>query len=186
MNKSLGLLTFFLSISLCFADTMIDEVAVELPTYPIKPNVYTDYNFESTVKIPVNLKILEEIHSEADIYEGQIIKFKVAKDVIYKNEVVIYRGTIVPTKVSVIITSGMNGIPASVIFREFEIEGIANGQFTDSYEVFGQDRSLLVFPLKWALTPLPPTGTLTNFIKGGHVKVKKKTPITLYYYPEWK
>lgn len=185
MNKFLVFLTFFLSISFCFADTMVDEVAMKLPTYPIKPKVYTDYNFESTVKIPVNLKILEEIRSETDIYEGQIIKFKVARDVIYKDKVVIYRGTIVPAKVSVIITSGMNGIPASVIFRDFEIEGITNGQFTDSYEVFGQDRSLIVFPLKWALTPIPPTGTLTNFIKGGHVKVKKKKNITLYYYPEW-
>lgn len=186
MNKFLVFLTFFLSMSVCFADTMIDEVANKLPTYPIKPKIYTDYNFESTVKIPVNLKILEEIRSESDIYEGQIVKFKVVRDVVYKEKTIIPRGTIVLAKVSVIITSGMNGIPASVIFRDFKIKQITVGQLSDSFEVFGQDRSLLVFPLKWALTPLPPTGTLTNFIKGGHVKVKRKTPITLYYYPEWK
>ena len=53
------------------------------------------------------------------------------------------------------------------------------------YEVFGQDRSLIVFPLKWALTILPPTGSLTNFIKGGHAKVKTNKTITLYYHPNW-
>lgn len=186
MNKSFVVLFFLFSTAFCNAEILTDEVAAKLPTYPIKPKVYTDYNFESTEKIPVNLKILEEIRSESDIYEGQIVKFKVVRDVVYKEKSIIPRGTIVTAKVSVIITSGMNGIPASVIFRDFEVQHIVAGQLSDSFEVFGQDRSLLVFPLKLALTPLPPTGTLTNFINGGHVKVKRKTPITLYYYPEWK
>lgn len=186
MNKFLAFLMFMFSISFCNAETVTDEIAAKLPTYPIKPKVYTNYNFEATTKIPVNLKIIEDIQSESDIYEGQIIKFKVARDVFYNNKVVIHRGTVVLATVSVIVTSGMNGIPASIIFRDFEIDNVNSGQITDSYEVFGQDRSLLVFPLKWVLTPLPPTGTLTNFIKGGHAKVTKKTPVTVYYYPEWK
>lgn len=186
MNKFLCLLFLLISTSACFAENVIDEVATTLPRYPIKPIIYTDYNFESTTKIPITLKILEEIRSESELYEGQIVKFKVVRDVIYKDKVVIHRGTTVPATVSVIVTSGMNGIPASVIFRDFEIAGINPGQITDSYEIFGQDRSLLVFPLKWVLTPLPPAGSLTNFIKGGHVKVKRKKPIVVYYHPEWK
>lgn len=185
MNKFLVLLFFLVSASICFAETITDDVALALPKYPVKPSVYKKYNYESTVKLPVTLKILEEIHSESELYEGQIVNFKVVKDVVYNDKVVIHRGTIVPSKVSVIVTSGMNGIPASVIFRDFEIRGLMAGQISDTYEIFGQDRSLWVFPLKWALTPLPPTGTLTNFIKGGHVKVKRKSPITVYYYPEW-
>ncbi len=66
----------------------------------------------------------------------------------------------------------MNGIPASIIFDDFKIDGITPGQVTDTLEVFGQDRTYFVFPLKWALTFLPPTGSLTNFIKGGHVRVR--------------
>ena len=80
----------------------------------------------------------------------------------------------------------MNGIPASVILGDFEMENISKGQFSNSIEVFGQDRSLIVFPLKWALTILPPSGSLTNFIMGGHVKIKEKKILTVYYYPEWK
>ena len=79
----------------------------------------------------------------------------------------------------------MNGIPASIIFDNFKIQGISSSQLDESFEVFGQDRSLWVFPLKWALTPLPPTGSLTNFIKGGHVKVKRGKILTIYYHPHW-
>ena len=79
----------------------------------------------------------------------------------------------------------MNGIPASIIFNIFDIEGINKNSLSDSYEASGQKRSLLVFPLKWALTPIPPTGSLTNFIKGGHARLKIKKPIVIYYYPEW-
>ena len=52
-------------------------------------------------------------------------------------------------------------------------------------EKFGLDLSLLVFPIKWALTFLPPTGSLTNFILGGHASIKENKIIELYYYPNW-
>ena len=39
--------------------------------------------------------------------------------------------------------------------------------------------------MKWALTILPPSGSLTNFIKGGHAKLKTNEVIELYYYPDW-
>ena len=143
------------------------------------------YNFESTVKIPIKLTIDKEISSEKDVYEGQIVNFKALRTVQYNHNCIIKRGDIVPARVKVVISSGMNGIPASIIFGDFKINGIKSAQIDESFEVFGQDRSLLVFPLKWALTPLPPTGSLTNFIKGGHVKVKKNKIITIYYHPEW-
>lgn len=161
MNKLLTFMFLFLIGSTCFAT-----------------------NFESTVKLPIKLTIADEIRSEKDIYEGQLINFKVVNTVKYKN-VEIKKGDIVPARVKVVITSGMNGIPASIIFGDFRINNITSAQLDESYEVFGQDRSLWVFPLKWALTPLPPTGSLTNFIKGGHVKVKKNKVITIYYHPEW-
>ncbi len=161
MNKLFVLLFVFLFGSACFA-----------------------HNFESTVKIPVKLAIMEEISSEKDIYEGQEVNFKVLNTVKY-NDVVINRGDVVPARVKVVITSGMNGIPASIIFGDFKISGVSSTQLDETVEVFGQDRSLWVFPLKWALTPLPPTGSLTNFIKGGHVRVTKNKVITLYYHPFW-
>lgn len=148
-------------------------------------NVCFAANFESTVKIPIKLSIVDEISSEKDVYEGQIVNFKAVNTVQYNNKNIINRGDIVPARVKVIISSGMNGIPASIIFDDFRIQGISSCQIDEVKEVFGQDRSLWVFPLKWALTPLPPTGSLTNFIKGGHVKVKNNKVITIYYHPYW-
>lgn len=170
----------------CFSDEIIqDEVALRLSDNLQETEKYTHYNFESTKKLPVKMRVLNEIKSEKNLYEGQVVEFKTTKNVIYQNQILIPKNSIIKSKVDLIITSGMNGIPASVIFSEFESDYIKTGQFSGCYEVFGQDRSLIVFPLKWALTILPPTGSFTNFIKGGHVKLKENKTITIYYYPEW-
>ncbi len=143
------------------------------------------YNYESTLEIPIKLSVQEEIKSEKDIYEGQVINFKAVNSVLYNNNYIVKRGDIVPARVKVIIKPGMNGIPGSIIFDEFKVQGISQSQLTSKAEAFGQDRSYLVFPLKWALTILPPTGSLTNFIMGGHAKLKTNKIITIYYHPEW-
>ncbi|MGN1153852.1 MAG: hypothetical protein ACI4S3_07465, partial [Candidatus Gastranaerophilaceae bacterium] len=109
----------------------------------------------------------------------------VDSDVIYNDVVKIKAGTPVQAKVETIISSGMNGIPASIILGDFQIPNISQAQLDDSYEIIGQDRSLIVFPLKWALTILPPTGSLTNFIKGGHARLGTNKIIKLYYHPNW-
>jgi hypothetical protein len=185
MNKTLFFLITFIFLSNNFVSAIQDEVASKLSKYQPEVEIYNDYNFESFEKVPIKLKIVEPIKSETDVYEGQKVKFKVAKDVFYKEKIIFKRGTIFDAKISVIISTGMNGIPASIIFSDFKPENYVEGQFEDSYEISGQDRSWFVFPLKWALTPLPPTGSLTNFIMGGHAKINYKKRITLYYYPEW-
>ncbi len=150
-----------------------------------KPYKNLNYNYQSTKKIPVKIFIKEKIKSELDLYEGKTVDFIVSGDVYYNKRLIIPSGKIIKAKVGTIIKNGMNGIPASIIFDSFEIEGIKQSQISDSVEVFGQDRSLIVFPLKWALTFLPPTGSLTNFIKGGHAKLKPGKILKIYYYPEW-
>ena len=185
MNKIFMILFLFLTTLPCFAEINSDEVADRLPRAVMQPKVYNNYDFSSTSKVPIKLKIVEPIKSESEVYEGQFIDFRVARDVVYNEQIIVKRGTDVTARVSVIITSGMNGIPASIIFKDFKIEGLEKGQISSVYEAFGQDRSLIVFPLKWALTILPPTGTLTNFIKGGHVKIKSNKLIKIYYYPNW-
>ena len=186
MNRLIMALGLLLFTPFCYAQNITDDIADTLSQNLEPVKVYRDYNFESTVKIPIRMKIVDDIKSENDLYEGQILKFKITKDVLYKNKVIVKRGDIVPARVSVVITPGMNGIPASIILSDFKINGITDGQLTTTYEFFGQDRSLWVFPLKWALTPIPPTGSLTNFIKGGHAKIRSQKPIEIYYYyPEW-
>lgn len=185
MNKLVLFLFLFFICPYCVAEIIQDDVANELPKAVMQPYVYEKYNFESTEKVPIQVKIIKEIKSEFDIYEGQFIDFKVIKDVVYKDRVIAKSGDIITARVSVIITPGMNGIPASIIFKDFCMDGAPKSRFINSYEVFGQDRSLLVFPLKCALTILPPSGSLTNFIMGGHAKLNKKKTITIYYYPDW-
>ena len=185
MNKFLSFLFLLFSSSVCFAQSISDEVAEGLPKAVKQPRVYADYNFESTNKVPVCLKVVEGFKSEEDLYEGQFVDFKVAKDVLYNDKVIIARGTPVLARVAVVISPGLNGIPASVIFKDFEIEKLFKGQLSDTYEIFGQDRSLWVFPLKWALTILPPSGSFTNLIMGGHAKLSVKKHITINYYPDW-
>lgn len=187
MNKLLLLfcLIFFTCLT-SSADIVEDDIALKLSKIQEPSKTYLNYNYESTVKVPITLKIIEPILSETDLYEGQILDFKIAKDVHYNDNVIFKRGDKVQAKIGVIISPGMNGIPASIILKDFQTEKNIKGQLSSTYEIFGQDRSLWVFPLKWALTPLPPAGSLTNFICGGHAKLKTKKIITIYYYPEWK
>ena len=149
------------------------------------PIVQEEYNYQDTTRIPVKLSILNEIKSEKDIQEGQILEFKVVENVIYHREKLVSKGSLATARVETIIDNGMNGIPASIILGDFKVGNLKSSRLSTDYEKYGMDFSLLVFPLKWALTPLPPTGSLTNFIKGGHVRIKERDTITIFYHPNW-
>lgn len=188
MNKIIFMTLLLFSISLpCFSEIVKDDFAdayfKNIQTE--KPKPHLNYNYENTAKVPIKLHITEAIKDENSVYEGQPVTFRVVSDVVYKGKIIIPQGTTVPARVETIISSGMNGIPASIIFGDFKFENIDSNKIDYTYERFGQDRSLWVYPLKWALTILPPTGSLTNFIKGGHAKLKTNKIIELNYYPEW-
>lgn len=150
-----------------------------------KPEINSEYNFENTDIVKIKLVIDSDIKSENDICEGEKIIFKTVEDVYYNNQLIIKKGTSVPAKIETIISPGMNGIPASIIIGNFQIENISKKQLVDTIEIYGQDRSLWVYPFKWLLTPLPPTGSFTNFIKGGHAKLSSKKELSIDYHPHW-
>lgn len=188
MNKIIFTTLLLFSISLpCFSEIVKDDFAdayfknINLT----KPEPHLNYNYESTEKVPIRLHITEDIKNENSVYEGQPVTFRVVSDVVYRGKIIITKGTTVPARIETIIASGMNGIPASIIFGDFKFENIDADKIDYTYERFGQDRSLWVYPLKWALTILPPTGSLTNFIKGGHARLKTNKIIEINYYPEW-
>lgn len=188
LNFSILLLSLLLVSGKCFsADIVKDELVEKTLAGKEFENPYKPYkyNYEDTRSIPVRLSIISDINSEKDIQEGQDIVFIVRNDVYFKGKKIIKKGDWVYATVETILKSGMNGIPASIIFSDFRFEGLESAKFTDTFEKFGQDRSLWVFPLKWALTPLPPTGSLTNFIKGGHAKLKTGEVFEIYYHPYW-
>ena len=149
-----------------------------------KPIAHTEYNYESTEKVPIKLRINKKI-KDNNVYEGQELEFVVLYSTVYKKKVIIPKKTLVKARVETVISSGMNGIPASIIIGNFIIPNVPQSKISNTYEVIGQDRSLVVFPLKWALTILPPTGSLTNFIMGGHAKLSTDDTIEIYYYPNW-
>ena len=118
--------------------------------------------------------------------EGQELEFRVIEDVFYKRKYVVKKDQIIKARIEMIVTSGMNGFPAEIIVDNFEIPNINKSQLISTYSKVGQNRSLIVYPIKWALTWLPGVGSFTNFIRGGHAKIKPKEVVTIYYYPEWK
>ena len=85
-----------------------------------------------------------------------------------------------------IVESGMNGIPYYIYLGDFEIEGLESSKIMADYHKTGLNLVYWVYPFKWALTFLPPSGMLTNLIKGGHAKITTADVITVYYFPEWK
>ena len=189
MNKLFcSVLLFILSFTTCFAQELLkDDFAVQTVSAEklVKPVANLDYNYQDTDVVKIPLFIVHPIKSEKDLYEGQRIKFRVAQKVYYNKKVVARNGQILTARVETIIKNGMNGIPASIILGDFDLPPLKKSRLSASYEHFGLDLSMLVFPLKWALTPLPPTGSLTNFIKGGHANIRGYETVAIYYHPNW-
>lgn len=148
--------------------------------------VFADsYDFSSTKCIPIKMTIRNELSTKNPIPEGSEIKFRIIEDVKYNGKFIVKRGEIVQARVGTIITSGMNGFPAEIIIDDFRISNIDESKLISEFTKKGQNRCLWVYPLKWALTPIPFVGSLTNLIKGGNAYLKPSDIVTVYYYPEW-
>ena len=144
------------------------------------------YNYQDTTSIPIELNVFNELSSKDEIYEGQEINLRVKNDVVYNNKVIVSKGTIAKTKIETIVTKGMNGFPAEIILDNFKIDGIKDSQLISKYKKAGRNFAILIYPIKWALTPIPFVGSLTNLIHGGEAKIKETDVITIQYYPNWK
>lgn len=189
MNKVFSLLfSMFLFSSLStFAferDTFIEESLekqnIEKPIQNLK------YDYTAVDKIPIKLQIQTPITTKNDsIVEGQPIDFVVREDVKYNHRVVIPKGTKATAVIQTYQSRGMNGIPAIIVLDDFEIPNLDKSKLKDDYIKRGQDRSYIVFPIKWALTLIPFAGYSTNLILGGHAHIKKRHNVIIYYYPKW-
>lgn len=144
------------------------------------------YDYSDTQSIPIKLSILEEVTSKSGAVESQSLFFRVRDDVIYNGRTIAKKNDVVKAKLETVIPRGMNGFPAELIVDNFNFPEIKKSQLVSTYTKKGMNRSLWVYPLKWALTPIPFAGSFTNFIMGGEAKIKKTDIITVYYYPNWK
>lgn len=184
-KKSLSfVISLFLLSGMSFAQTndiVMDEL---LKSKNIKtPIINKSYNYEDLEYKSIKLRIINEVKTELDLNDGDKLCFEVTQPVYYKGQKLAEKDEIVYAQVETVIKNGMNGIPASIIIGNFQFANIPPQKLQDEIEIYGADLSWLVFPLKWALTFLPPTGSLTNFIKGGHAKIKENDIVTIKYYP---
>ena len=168
MNK---ILLLFLSFCFLFLNVEANEL---------------DYDYSDTFSIPIKLKILKEISTKDGLIEGDEIQFKVIKNVYHKRELIVKKDEIVSARIETYITKGFNGFPAEIIVGNFKFENLKSSQLLDTYSKAGANRCFWVFPIKWALTPIPFVGSITNLILGGEAKITTDDIITIYYYPNWK
>lgn len=144
------------------------------------------YNYKDTNYVNIKMTPLIELASNGEIYEGQEVKFKVRNNVFCHGTLLVKKGTIVIGRVETILTKGMNGFPAEIILNNFKFDGIEKSQLIGEYVKTGRNYALLVYPIKWALTPIPFVGSLTNLIMGGEAKIKTDDIITIKFFPHWK
>lgn len=196
MNRLFFICLLFLIVSLPSYSNVAANVNTDIDKINVKTDVEVEkqlsdcnvlpYDYSSVEQVPIRVSITKGISTKDGLIEGTKYEFKVLKDVNYDNKLLLKEGDIITGRLETVVSSGMNGFPAEVIFDDFEIPGIKQSQLMSVYIKKGQNRCFWVYPLKWALTIIPFVGSLTNFIMGGHARVKTSDVITLYYYPEWK
>jgi len=152
----------------------------------ILPAQGLEYDFSSVQSITIELSPQKEYYTKDGIIEGEKFPLIILGDVYHNEKCIAKKGDTAYGRIGTVITAGMNGFPAEILIDDIEIAGIDSSQLMYNYSKIGQNRCLWVYPLKWALTPLPPTGSLTNFIFGGHAKLKTSDIIKVNYYPNWK
>lgn len=191
MNKFFKFFILFLAIftlgNSSFSNELLRDEFIEndLKDKKLSPVITnTNYNYESIERIPIKLEITKKINTKHNLEEGDILQFKVRENVIGKT-LILKKGTIVEGRIKTYMTRGWNGMPGQIILDDFSIPGIEPHKVKGSFLKKGADLTLLVLPVKWALTPLPPLGSCTNVIIGGHGIIKPRTKITIYYYPNW-
>lgn len=189
MNRLLFFLVLFVISAFPVNAEVVNDEFMEkhLKTIDIKkPILNTKYNYESVERIPIKLKISEKITTKkGGVYDEMPLVFFVKEDVKYKGKVILKKNDLVNANVETFLSRGMNGIPGAIIVDDFVIKGISPKKVKGTYIKRGLNLSLLVFPIKWALTPIPGAGSLTNFIVGGNAVISKRHTVTIYYYPEW-
>ncbi len=152
------------------------------------PETYTDYDYSGTDCVPIKLVVSKNISTKdkrKHLY-GEEVQLKVKSNVFYKNKLLLKKGTPATAKIDQIVESGMNGIPYYIYLNDFKIEGLSSTKIQSDYYKSGLNLMFWVYPLKWTLTFLPPTGMLTNLIRGCHAKITSDDVIIVYYFPEWK
>ncbi len=188
MNKFIQIFLFLAVFfaSLMKAEAKVYEMLPEMPENPLSEQVVVKkYDYTNTTRVPIYLKIEDTYKTSGDTQTGDELTFVATRDVIYNDKILVKKGEKTTARIRYFIRRGMNGIPSILILDGFNFANLDERKLDAHYMKRGIDNTLLVLPLKWALTILYPLGSFTNFIIGGEARISSKKEIVLYYYPEW-
>ena len=89
----------------CNAQILQDEFAMNSLKNTKPPYTHTKYNYQDTTKIPVRIVISKKIKSEKELYEGQIVEFKLIRHIIHNNKIIAMTATAITaiTMVSIVL-----------------------------------------------------------------------------------
>lgn len=131
-------------------------------------------DFEALNRIPMKLKILSEISTKSDIFEGQKLVFTTTEDVVLTHKKVLPAGSRVFGTVETISQCEKSGIPANLIIGNFKIEYMPTVKINGQILKVGANRSVWVRPLY----------PLFFAVKGGQAKILPNEIFEVYYIPK--
>ena len=112
-----ALLLTFLFVNLpCLADDF-HKYYSKSPSYAVK-----NFKYENLKRIPINIKIIEDVTTKKNLSEGQKLIFLTTEDVVLSHKKVLSAGSRIIGTVETISKNEMGGTPANLIAGNFKIE----------------------------------------------------------------
>ncbi len=151
------------------------------------PSFALEYDFSATDSVKIPMRITETITTAKrnKAYEGQQLKFIVDEDVYYDNELLVAKGTEATARLEIITTRGFAGVPAEIFITDFAIPNLDSRKFIEPVSKRGFSTTMLIIPIKLALTFLPPFGSIANVMVGFNAKLTPKQVLKVEYFPNY-
>ncbi|MCD8378695.1 MAG: hypothetical protein LUB59_07910 [Candidatus Gastranaerophilales bacterium] len=138
------------------------------------------YDF-TKAQIPVQLKIIKNLTTKNNIFEGDSILFKTAEDMVV-NGIHLPKGTKIVGRVETISDSDKMGTPANIVIDNFYVKNNPDICFYGAISKTGANRALWVYPLYQAGNlVLYVAGFVFVPIHGGHAKLLTNETYTVFY-----
>lgn len=131
-------------------------------------------DFESLDRIPMKLKILSDVSTKTNLFEGEKLVFTTTEDVVLTHKKILPAGSRVLGMVETISECEKSGIPANLIVGNFKIEYMPSIKINGQILKVGADRTI------WARPLLP----LFFSVKGGNAKITRDEIFEVYYIPK--
>ena len=159
---------------LCIFFVFIAMATITVNAAENQKDSQSGYDFENLNRIPLKLKILDEISTKSNIFEGQKLVFTTTEDAVITHKTVLPAGSRVFGIVETISPCEKSGIPANLIVGDFKIEYMPTIKLEGEILKTGANRTYWVKPL------LP----ILFYIKGGQAKLSVNEIYQIYYTPK--